>query len=764
MADVNIYTRLLGGSEVVRGLASMQSAAQGFAAKLGAALGVSLSIGGLIAFTRSLANTAEELLRLSRTTGMTVETLSKLQYASKIVDVEFSSMTMSTRFMAHALVEAQKPGTQMSRMFNRLGLDAKELAKNTDEAFITIGEAIAKSGTARDDLRKVFGRAGVELLPAFGGELRAVMAEAERAGWVISTKTALAGDELNDSIARVSMGMRSWITMALQPAMPILAGLGRELVSTANNTEKMAAAGDNVVTSLQAVMVFALRTKAVFSGFGAELGTQTGRLEEFLRIQDEMKTKKGGILTWNELKQAWQQANVAMEGLKDTAGDTDVAMKAFADAPKRVAANVKKYMAESASDLAKYLAQLKKGKGTAEDEEEQKKAESALESLKKMNEALNIQVIQFNKGSAAAKEYEITHGDLAKAVGNTADAQRKSILEQTRLLESLATRKELEEDLIEIERAASEKAAERATAIRSELDEMFKLNQMQREMTDLIGKGYITASMGAAVVARERVRLLTEETDKILENLSMRERMIDVEKQTGATSDFEAMLRLGRARQQATEQLKALIALKKQDIVLSGDTTAIRAIDELEMKLRELEASSNVLGDRIKSTFQSAFSDSMMDIIHQTKTVSEAFKSMGQKIIDTMLDIALQAAANEIWKVMAPAIASIGGSLFGFASGGSFKVAGGGGTDSQLVSFMATPGEEVSVRTPGQQASRGRSGGGDSLSVVLHQTVNVGNGVDVAQVRVAMLTAKEQAKSEIMQSIRSRGAFSRAMA
>jgi hypothetical protein len=42
-------------------------------------------------------------------------------------------------------------------------------------------------------------------------------------------------------------------------------------------------------------------------------------------------------------------------------------------------------------------------------------------------------------------------------------------------------------------------------------------------------------------------------------------------------------------------------------------------------------------------------------------------------------------------------------SFFGFASGGEFDVSGNGGTDSQLVAFRATPGERVSVRTPGQQ-------------------------------------------------------------
>jgi len=38
----------------------------------------------------------------------------------------------------------------------------------------------------------------------------------------------------------------------------------------------------------------------------------------------------------------------------------------------------------------------------------------------------------------------------------------------------------------------------------------------------------------------------------------------------------------------------------------------------------------------------------------------------------------------------------------GFQQGGSFRVPGSGGADSQLVSFAATPGERVSVTRPGQ--------------------------------------------------------------
>ena len=55
--------------------------------------------------------------------------------------------------------------------------------------------------------------------------------------------------------------------------------------------------------------------------------------------------------------------------------------------------------------------------------------------------------------------------------------------------------------------------------------------------------------------------------------------------------------------------------------------------------------------------------------------------------------------------------ASLGLSLPGFATGGSFDVGGtrkrsAGPTDSQLVAFMATPGETVTVTTPGQERAK----------------------------------------------------------
>lgn len=79
---------------------------------------------------------------------------------------------------------------------------------------------------------------------------------------------------------------------------------------------------------------------------------------------------------------------------------------------------------------------------------------------------------------------------------------------------------------------------------------------------------------------------------------------------------------------------------------------------------------------------------------------------------------------------------TLAGGLPGFKTGGSFKVGGSGGADSQLMQFRASPGEMVDIRKPGQD-----SGGG----MVVH--VNPSPYFDVQVERVAAPMAVQAASA-----------------
>jgi hypothetical protein len=107
-----------------------------------------------------------------------------------------------------------------------------------------------------------------------------------------------------------------------------------------------------------------------------------------------------------------------------------------------------------------------------------------------------------------------------------------------------------------------------------------------------------------------------------------------------------------------------------------------------------------------------------------TSATGEAFQGLGSSVEGTM-DNLFRSIASKDWKgVLGGVLDILGGTesklgsfarlgssilkaLPGFATGGSFKVGGSGGVDSQLMAFRATPGEMVDIRRPGQVADSG---------------------------------------------------------
>ena len=89
------------------------------------------------------------------------------------------------------------------------------------------------------------------------------------------------------------------------------------------------------------------------------------------------------------------------------------------------------------------------------------------------------------------------------------------------------------------------------------------------------------------------------------------------------------------------------------------------------------------------------------------------------------------------------------GNIPGHATGGSWKVGGSGGTDSQLVQFRASPNETVTVTTP-EQSAQG--------TVHFAPTYNIGSGVSRSDVISACAATQRSTLAQITKLIRG-GAF-----
>ena len=143
---------------------------------------------------------------------------------------------------------------------------------------------------------------------------------------------------------------------------------------------------------------------------------------------------------------------------------------------------------------------------------------------------------------------------------------------------------------------------------------------------------------------------------------------------------------------------------------------AIKKEDDLSQQVarfrdQDLEKTKKV-AQELGFTFASAFEDAIVNL----ENLRKVLESLAKDILRLFVRRNVTEPGAELLSGLFSGFLT-GGSSAGdmaFASGGAFNVGGSGGTDSQRVSFLATPGERVTVTPPGQV-----SGG---VTVVQHMT------------------------------------------
>lgn len=151
------------------------------------------------------------------------------------------------------------------------------------------------------------------------------------------------------------------------------------------------------------------------------------------------------------------------------------------------------------------------------------------------------------------------------------------------------------------------------------------------------------------------------------------------------------------------------------------------------------------------------FAMSWQESIKSVNNMLESMKNLIDSIISAVKNLvsSFGSAVSAAFGLQA-ASGGGGGSLAGFATGGSFTVGGhaagpsSGPTDSQLVAFMATPGEQVTVSTPGQQRAAAQAG--VEKQQPISQTINISTGVQET-VRAEMLALMPRLQSSLINDV-----------
>jgi lambda family phage tail tape measure protein len=207
------------------------------------------------------AQAADKLNNLAQSTGVSVEFLSRLQYAAKLADTDVNVLAKGVQKMERAMFEAATGGKEAAEGFNVLGVAIKNAAtgdlRSAEEVFKDVAN---KLGTMEDGAlktavaQKIFGRAGADLIPVMnqlGGSINEVFQESDRLGVTLSTKAAQAADRFTDNIEKLKSSMTGFSNRVMSGSIDALEELSKFLLDFVTKSQSAVAVADALSESLK---------------------------------------------------------------------------------------------------------------------------------------------------------------------------------------------------------------------------------------------------------------------------------------------------------------------------------------------------------------------------------------------------------------------------------------------------------------------------------------------------------------------------------
>ena len=219
----------------IQGVTALATKAVGLLAAGGVALSFANSI-------KEAIDLADQLNKLSQRTGVSTESLSQLQYATKLADVSSESLTTGLKKLNISIASGIAGDKEKVAIFKELGVTLTDTAgrtKSADKVLLDIADtfAISKDGAGKTAAAvALLGKAGDEMIPLLNGGSQAIkdlMKEADKLGLTISDDFAKKAEDFNDNLTRVKISGQK-LSIAL--ASDLVDGLGKAMKAMADAT------------------------------------------------------------------------------------------------------------------------------------------------------------------------------------------------------------------------------------------------------------------------------------------------------------------------------------------------------------------------------------------------------------------------------------------------------------------------------------------------------------------------------------------------
>lgn len=305
-------------------------------AAMGAAVtGSAVAIG--VAVNRALGD-FDKLTKLSRSIGVPVEEMSKLQHAAELSGASIEELGRAFRNVARNMQGAARAPTDFSRSLDSLNVewrDAEGNFRRADQLLLDVADrfAMMEDGAGKTALAmKIFGEEMgprlVSLLNSGSAGIKGMTAEAERLGLAFDRVAGEAAERFNDQMDRISKagaGFTTQLTVRLLPALEVLVDRFEAWVNKGGEASALVDVMSRGFTGMTegilrvsaAMETFGLRIAQAKHNLADALTMDVDAIEERNRITAARISKIYGDLTF-DLEKMWADFNSRTNGWMPT--------------------------------------------------------------------------------------------------------------------------------------------------------------------------------------------------------------------------------------------------------------------------------------------------------------------------------------------------------------------------------------------------------------------------------------------------------------
>lgn len=669
---------------VSRNIDGLQSKVGGIVGGLGklTAVGAGMSLAFSALGNIKAISILDQLDELSEKSGLSVEALSGLRYASEVAGTPLEALTGGLSRLSRMMASAAAGSKEAAAAFDQLGVKVKnadgtlrgsdQVLEDLADKFASYEDGAGKASYAQE----LFGKSGGDMIPILnqGSEgIRKLRGEAEQLGAVYDTKTAKAAAQFNDNLERIKLSSEAAAVSVAGPLIESLARLSEQFIET----RKTGGFFDAWLSTY----------KKVHNDF------YSGVLPDALLYDLPKPLELMGPPA--------PAAGPAPEKppMPGFAGGGKSGSKAPVDDPtKKLLDNQLKMwertIAQEGSALSRRnkMLDLYLGQGMVSLESYYDDQQAAL------NQATTAQVKAYDEQIAALNAYMAakgrkeseraeTEGKIAALVEKQADLQRDADMRVTEMAFQRAdAMRGLDRTVRDVNAQFLEMTGRLGEAAGIKFDLQFQdtyrllSNNVNPEVERML------SALRQSSVVQAQLNNLTQKFSLVQGDLQMGEERITMARERGTLGEIEALQRSGQLRRQAYARMQQEVEKYAKEEALIGLTDEqLQSYQRLQLQMEQLQGSLDPLANRFDAIFQDGAGTLLDDLTSRTKSAGQAFEDFGDSIYKQVNSLISKQLGNELMKSLFGDTSQgggVGSLLSGLLGGGK---GGGGGAGTGLI-------------------------------------------------------------------------------